>query len=61
LWQSDALSGDLYAIRDELDFIKKQISRLPARAELARIALLFILDGAALAIAGAELLAWLVR
>jgi hypothetical protein len=61
LRQADAARADLYAIHDELDFIKAQITRLPTRKDLARIALLSLLGGAALAIAGVELLAWLYR
>jgi hypothetical protein len=42
LRQADAARADLYAIHDELDFIKTQIAlaRLPTRRDLARIALL---------------------
>jgi hypothetical protein len=54
LRQADAARADLYAIHDELDFIKTQISRLPTRKDLARIALLSLLGGVALAIAGLE-------
>jgi hypothetical protein len=61
LRQADAARADLYAIHDELDFIKAQISRLPTRKDLARIALLSLLGGVALAIAGVELLARLYR
>jgi hypothetical protein len=56
LRQADAARADLYAIHDELDFIKLQIARLPTRKDLARIALLSVLGGAALAIAGVALL-----
>jgi hypothetical protein len=61
LRQADAASADLYAIHDELDFIKTQIARLPTRRDVARIALLSALGGAALAVVGVELLAWLSR
>jgi hypothetical protein len=61
LRQADAARADLYAIHDELDFLKAQIARLPTRKDLARIALLSLLGGAALAIAGVELLARLYR
>ena len=61
LRQADAARADLYAIHDELDFVKMQIARLPTRRDLARIALLSLSGGAALAIAGVELLAWLYR
>jgi len=56
LRQADAARADLYAIHDELDFIKTQISRLPTRKDLARIAVLSLVGGVALAIAGVELL-----
>jgi hypothetical protein len=59
LRQADAARADLYAIHDELDFIKTQIARLPTRRDVARIALLSVLGGAALAVVGVELLAWL--
>jgi hypothetical protein len=61
LRQADAVRADLYAIHDELDFIKAQITRLPTRKDRARIALLSVLDGAALTTAGVELLARLCR
>jgi hypothetical protein len=57
LRQADAARADLYAIHDELDFI----SRLPTRKDLARIALLSLSGGVALAIARVELLPWLAR
>jgi hypothetical protein len=56
LRQADAARADLYAIHDELDFIKAQIARLPTRKDLARTALLAALGGAALALAGVALL-----
>jgi hypothetical protein len=59
LRQADAARADLYAMHDELDLIKVQIARFPTRKDLARIALLAALGGAALAIAGVELLTWL--
>jgi hypothetical protein len=59
LRQADAARADLYAIHDELDFIKVQIARLPTRKDLARTAVLAALAGAALAIAGLLLLAHL--
>ena len=61
LRQDDAARADLYAIHDELDFIKAEITRLPTRKDLARVALLSLLGGAALAIAGVESLARLYR
>ena len=56
LRQADAARDDLYAIHDELDFIKVQIARLPTRLDLARIALFSALSSALLAIGGAVLL-----
>jgi hypothetical protein len=61
LRQADAVRADLYAIHDELDFVKTQIVRLPTRRDVARIALLSALGGAALAVVGVVLLAWLSR
>jgi hypothetical protein len=61
LRQADQARADLYAIHDELDFIKAQIARLPTRKDLAWVALLSALGGPALEIAGVELLAWLRR
>jgi hypothetical protein len=57
LRQADAARADLYAIHDELDCIKVQIALLPTRKDLARIAFLSALGGAALPRAGFELLA----
>jgi hypothetical protein len=57
LRRADAARADLYAIHDELNFIKAQIARLPTRKDLDRIALLAALGGAALTIAGVLLLA----
>jgi hypothetical protein len=56
LRQADAARADLYAIHDELDFIKLQLARLPTRTDLTRTALLAALGGAALAIIGMTLL-----
>jgi hypothetical protein len=61
LRQADQARADLYAIHDELDFIKVQIARLPTRKDLARIALLAALGGAALAVTGVEFLTCLRR
>jgi len=33
LRQADQLRGDLYAIQDDLDFIKVQLARLPTKNE----------------------------
>jgi hypothetical protein len=48
LRQVDQARGDLYAIADDLDFIKDQLARLPTRKELARLTLLAMTSGAAL-------------
>ena len=39
LRQIDQARGDLYAISDDLEFVKFQLSRLPTRKEQARNAL----------------------
>jgi hypothetical protein len=40
LRQIDQARGDLYAIADDLEFLKIQIARLPTRAWLSRMGLL---------------------
>ena len=50
LHQVDQARGDLYAIADDLDFLKSQLARLPTRKELARMALGIIFCSAALVI-----------
>jgi hypothetical protein len=50
------MRGDLYAIADDLDFIKGQLARLPTREELARLTLLATLTTAALVLAGIDVL-----
>jgi hypothetical protein len=55
LRQADQARGDLYAIQDELDFIKAQLARLPTRRDLARSALMGTLTGSCLTIALIEL------
>ena len=52
----DQARGDLYAIGDDLEFIKSQLARLPTRKELARMALLATLTTAALVMLGVELM-----
>jgi hypothetical protein len=59
LRQADQARADLYAIHDELDFIKAEIAQLPTRKDRARVALLSVLGGLALAVAGVEFLTWL--
>jgi hypothetical protein len=50
LRQIDQARGDLYAIADDLEFLKVQLARLPTRRELARTALGIIFCSAALVI-----------
>jgi hypothetical protein len=45
LRQIDQARSDLYAIGDDLEFIKSQIARLPTRKELARLTLLAMTGG----------------
>jgi hypothetical protein len=56
LRQIDQARGDLYAISDDLEFIKSQLARLPTRKDLARTGLLVTLTTAALILAGIEVL-----
>jgi hypothetical protein len=56
LHQIDQARGDLYAIADDLEFIKSQLARVPTRMELARMALLATLTTAAIVLAGMEAL-----
>jgi hypothetical protein len=55
LRQADQARADLYAIHDELDIIHEQLARLPTRRDLARVALIGVLAGAALTVAAVEL------
>ena len=48
--QVDKARGDLYAIGDDLDFLKAQLARIPTRKELARMALMAVLGAAGLVI-----------
>ena len=48
--QADAARSDLYAIGDDLEFIKTQLARLPTRKQLARTALGIIFGSAGLVI-----------
>ena len=50
LQQADQLRSDLYAIGDELDFIKDRLARLPTRGDLAKTALGIILSTATLVV-----------
>ena len=58
LRQADEARADVYAIQDDLDFIKSQIARPPDRAWLARMGLLgfgsvwLLLAGVAVMLAG---------
>jgi hypothetical protein len=56
LQQVDQARGDLYAIADDLEFIKEQLARVPTRKELAQTALLATLTTAALVLIGFEAL-----
>ena len=56
LRQIDQARGDLYAIGEDLDFIKGQLVRLPTRKEMAQTALLATLTASALVLAGIEAL-----
>jgi len=56
LRQIDQARGDLYAIGDDLEFIKSQLARVPTRKEVAQIALLVTLTTAALVLVGMEVL-----
>jgi hypothetical protein len=48
LRQIDQARGDLYAIQDDLDFIKAQLAQLPTRNEVWRPAMLGMLGGRSL-------------
>jgi hypothetical protein len=52
LRQADQARSDFAAIETELELIQAQLAKLPTRRELAQTALLAILTGAAVAIAG---------
>lgn len=55
LRQVDQARDDLYAIADDLDFIKAQLPRISTRKELARTALAIIFGAAGLVILWMEL------
>src|SRR6266436_1239718 len=46
LRQADQIRGDLYALQDDLDFIKVQLAHLPTRNEVRRAAMLGMIGGA---------------
>jgi hypothetical protein len=50
LRQVDQARGDLYAIQEDLDFIKVQLARLPTRNDVWRAAMLGMLGGAVAAV-----------
>src|ERR1700730_17821565 len=50
LRQADQIRGDLYALQDDLDFIRVQLARLPTRNEVWRAAMLGMLGGAVAAV-----------
>jgi len=54
LQQADRAREDFAEILDELDFVKLQLSRLPTRRDLAKVALGIIFATAALVILWAE-------
>ena len=56
LRQIDQARGDLYAISDDLDFLKAQLSRLPTRRNLLHIAALIVLWTTGLVLLGIEVL-----
>jgi hypothetical protein len=56
LRQVDQARGDLYAISDDLEFLKAQLARLPTRGQLAQAALGIIFATAALSVVGIEML-----
>jgi hypothetical protein len=50
LRQADQIRGDLYALQDDLDFIKVQLAYLPTRNEVWRAAMLGMIGGAVAAV-----------
>ena len=50
LRQIDQARGDLYALQDNLDFIKVQFAQSPTRNEVWRAAMLGMLGGAVAAV-----------
>ena len=50
LRQADQIRGDLYGLKDDLDFIKVQLARLPTRNEVWRAAMLGMLAGVVAAV-----------
>ena len=56
LRQADQARGDLYAIADDIEFLKVQLARLPTRQELAHLTRLAALTGSALVLAAIEAL-----
>ena len=50
LRQADQARGDLYAIHDDLDFIKHQFARRPTRNKVWSAAMLGMLGGAVAAV-----------
>jgi len=48
LRQADQIRGDLYALQDDLDFIKVQLAQLPTRNEVWRAAMLGMIGGGSL-------------
>jgi hypothetical protein len=56
LRQLDQTRCDLYALQDELEFLKIQLARLPTRKDLARMALAIMVSTAGLVLFGIEVL-----
>ena len=55
LRQANQARANLYAIHDELEMIQQQLARLPTRRDIARIAVIAVLAGAALILAAVAL------
>jgi hypothetical protein len=51
LRQADQVRGDLYAIHDEIDFLREQLARQPTRMDMVRL----VLGSSALTVALIEL------
>ena len=56
LRQIDQTRDDLFAVQDELEFLKIQLARLPTRKDLARMALAIMVSTAGLVLLGIEVL-----
>ena len=56
LRQADQARGDLYAIQDDLDFLKVQLARIPTRNEIVRVTIWIALGVCVVATAGIDTL-----